>query len=130
MTREEKEVIRRRFRKCLGGAKSLLNIMSRQTCTNPTYSDLLDITYEPEVQVGSDLCDWVGDDEADSAPEAGHLSATQDEEANGAPESDGVANAKGSSTTEHDFFCFAYEAADGAPGSYGVVTALEAGDGE
>ena len=43
MTREEKEVIRRRFRNCLGRAKSLLDIMSRQTCTDPTYSDLLDI---------------------------------------------------------------------------------------
>ena len=43
MTLTRKEVIRRRFRKCLGRAKQLLNVMSIQTCTDPTYLDLLDI---------------------------------------------------------------------------------------
>ena len=54
-----------------------------------------------------DLCDWVGDDEANSALRPGYLSATEDEEANSAPESDGVANAEGSGATEHELFCFA-----------------------
>ena len=70
-----------------------------------------------------DLCDWIGDDEADSAPEAEDSSATEDEEADGAPESDGVANAEGSRATEN-------EAADGAPGSDGVASAPGAEDGE
>ena len=43
MTREEKEVICRRFRRCLGRAALLLDVMSGQDCTDPTYSDLLDI---------------------------------------------------------------------------------------
>jgi hypothetical protein len=65
------------------------------------------------------LCDWVGVEEADSAPEAGGVSATEEKEADGALEPRGVANAEGSGTTEHDFFCFAYGAADGAPGPEG-----------
>ena len=43
MTLTRKEVVRRPFRKCLGRAKQLLNVMSMQTGTNPTYWDLLDI---------------------------------------------------------------------------------------
>ena len=43
MTQEGKEVIRRRFTTCLGRAAALLNVVSRQDCTNPTYPDLLDI---------------------------------------------------------------------------------------
>ena len=43
MGSEKKEVVRRPFRKCLRRAKSLLDVMARQTCTDPTYSDLLDI---------------------------------------------------------------------------------------
>ena len=43
MTLTRKEVIRKRFGKCLGRAKQLLNVMFIQTSTDPTYSDLLDI---------------------------------------------------------------------------------------
>ena len=43
MTREEKEVIRRRFMMCLSRAAELLDVVSRQDGTNPTYPDLLDI---------------------------------------------------------------------------------------
>ena len=43
MTWEEKKVIRKHFLSCLGWAEVLLHITSRQTSTNPTYPDLLDI---------------------------------------------------------------------------------------
>jgi hypothetical protein len=43
MTQEGKEVIRRRFTTCLGRAEALLDIVSEQDGTNPTYPDLLDI---------------------------------------------------------------------------------------
>jgi hypothetical protein len=43
MTQEEKEVIRRRFTTCLGRAAALLDVVSKQDGTNPTYPDLLDI---------------------------------------------------------------------------------------
>ena len=43
MTQARREVIRKRFRKCLERARRLLNVMSIQTGTDLTYSDLLEI---------------------------------------------------------------------------------------
>jgi hypothetical protein len=62
-----------------------------------------------------DLCDWVGVEETDSAPEAGGASEMESEEADWALAPRGEVNTKGSGTTEDAFFCFAYDAADGAP---------------
>jgi hypothetical protein len=61
------------------------------------------------------LCEWVGIEETDSAPEAGSASETESEEADGALTPRGEVNTKGSDTTEDAFFCFAYDASDGAP---------------
>ncbi len=43
MTQEGKKVIQRHFTTCLGRAAALLDIVSEQDGTNPTYPDLLDI---------------------------------------------------------------------------------------
>ena len=43
MTWVEKEAIRGRFTICLRKATELLEVVSRQDCTNPTYHDLQDI---------------------------------------------------------------------------------------
>ena len=40
---EEREGICRRLTTCLGRAVALLDVVSRQDSTNPTYPDLLDI---------------------------------------------------------------------------------------
>ena len=41
MTVAERGVVRRQFSKCLEKAEAILGIMDRQTCTDPTFSDLL-----------------------------------------------------------------------------------------